>query len=733
MLAVGLAAVSLLLPKRGTELPRGQLSPAAEGPGVAPTNGSSHLTGVTRSEAQLERCDVSMLLVNGVFCTKLGGDRRMLAGKADVTCMADGLPAVGGRADGWRIPRSTRLLRFSCPGYRVAEVSLHTMASDVVSLGNIELEPDAELLVRIFCGDDARSRGRATIRCLADAPEVVPLCIESVDIVDGAAHVLFPVPSGEPIKIAAEIALTGTGRMVSAARAAALLISGERSTVDIYATPAVRLDMQVVGPSQAILRSLQVAVRSLDREVEYSQSKLTNEHGRAVFEMPAGHYCTGLMADGVWVPMRRSADRELRMTIDSDSTVECEPVDSIIGVQVVEAGQVVPAIVSVTGPVQGFEASELSACHVFTESAYAQADLVWLMTEDRRQSYVPRSALLAVDDMVTVERAATLESSSLTVQVDQGLTHQHGVPAVVAEPIAGGTPVRIGGRMPPFIGQLIPGEYRVMWMWGECQGPVIHPNIRLRPGSRVELTATPPSAASWTGRVAGLDGLRIDGIRLLQIRVGGVWSSRPPSGGDANFLLLSPPEVGEPVTIRCWLERLDIPARVASVDSSSKSVDIKYDAENVCIVAIKAEALEGGPLRIEVESSIGVTSRPARLGAEMRLPVLKGQPRRGCVIEQIEGNEQVVSWFAIEASKREELVSIKPAGVWRNFTIERRGLDVAILVSGDCQALGPVRVARVLDPASLRIFVADGTTQVHADIGTSQRISWNPDEHMVIR
>jgi hypothetical protein len=355
------------------------------------------------------------------------------------------------------------------------------------------------------------------------------------------------------------------------------------------------------------------------------------------------------------------------------------------------------------------------------------ASQVWLWTEDGGARACPVADLRFDDDIASVDVARTVAEARLTVRADVPSEYSYAL-GVGAEPLDGGTVVRIGHSTSPFDAVLPAGSWRLRWLCGAAPGPVIEEHIELTPGEHRTVDAAVPVLQRWECRIVDLDQLP-PLARFAQPRIDGIYPLG--AGGTVTIFLPDAPSPDTRAVIYMHMLKLTVPARVTAVDASNHTFALQHGLGADDRVQLHSRGLGAQNRQIWLASVTEESRIPAWLGADADVLLVPGSERNGCVVERMDQFNQVTCWFSVRHGTRE--MRLEPQGHQATVRLERPCTRATIRVEG-WPGMDPIAVGEVLEPGERRIFVADGTRAVLLDLVPKDRLRFPPEQtEMVVR
>ncbi|MCB9877990.1 MAG: hypothetical protein H6835_10355 [Planctomycetes bacterium] len=553
---------------------------------------------------------------------------------------------------------------------------------------------------------------------------IAPLEVSGdVALVGGCGEVRLPAVSGIPLVVRGEVLPERGGVRFFLEPTPVQVEPGTEQTVRLRVAQGHQVVVRVHGPSASLRSSLVVeAVAETDGLADDDRAVCpTGDDGCARFVLPAGRYHFVCGSDLEQVALRRRDGAALVVPIEGDAVLDVEPVEQLAGFQVRDAGRVVSHRMQLRGLLRRFQGPPPTECSVVARSRFQTCRGCWVATERRSVRWLRTSDLQWVGDVTTVDLDDDDDDATLRVVAELPGDCFASL-AVAATSLSSGAAASSSGNTSPFELRLAPGDYHLAWRCSGAPGPVIATLVRLAPGEVRLLYATPPTLQPWTVLLRDLPTLGIAGQSATAC-VGEGWALGCQADGVVPFLMQSSPSTETAASLRALLLKVAFPARISAIDGASRTFEVCHGLTAADIVHVSSRGLGDGERRIELRSELADMPMPAQLPAGFDLPMVPGSERRGCLIEKVDGVDQVTAWFSARHGAHELLV--EPRGHWATVRIGLADAQATVSIDGD-SGMDPIAVAWSHGPGELRVFVADGTTAVHVDMQPGGRFTFAP-------
>jgi len=176
--------------------------------------------------------------------------------------------------------------------------------------------------------------------------------------------------------------------------------------------------------------------------------------------------------------------------------------------------------------------------------------------------------------------------------------------------------------------------------------------------------------------------------------------------------LVAPPRVGDRGYV--FASNATFEATVTGVDASQRRAEVSSTLTDAIWTHLAVPPPAGSKTRITMQQA----GKPilvawAMHGSQATVPILPGQSRDGCVVDTIDDQVQLVRWFRVHAGRHE--LALSAQGRWTTLAIERPFVRAAVSAAGPGTG-EPMTIRNLEGPGPHRLFVADGTRELHVDL-----------------
>lgn len=404
--------------------------------------------------------------------------------------------------------------------------------------------------------------------------------------------------------------------------------------------------------------------------------------------------------------------------------VRLEPTEPLVGIVVGSLGDEVPAALSFDGAASE---AETAPCHATTAARLAEATELHGWTAECGPFTFAASALQARADLRLLDIRLATRLATLVVHI-AAPTEPASPLDLTAEPRSGGAPIRLERVEAKRRAVLPAGDYRLFWDVRGGRGPVAADAVPLVAGQTSELHLQPLPLQRWTVQLRDADPER---SVVLFLKLAAVHSLGGARDGAFAMDLHRAPQVGEPAEVFSWVLKCTFPATVVGVDGWAHRAEITSPVTTATWCRVRAQPMANGTTSLRLQPVDGVDSRlPAFLGGDVMVPLLPGATRSGCMLETIEGRQQLVAWFRIESGTQDRIV--QGSGRWTVLRLLRPVVSAQVSAAGP-DGVGPMAVFTMHGAGDHPLFVADGTRLFHIDLEPGGRTTFDAASPIVVR
>jgi hypothetical protein len=662
------------------------------------------------------------------------------AEEGDFTCghpvslWADGTLVATTDPPGLRLPAKTRYAVFKAVGYRPFALPVPAAAGGSVDFGNVVLEPDAAVRIRLV--DAPASDGE--IRFVVGKALAIPYAEQTRRLRDGSAEVLMPAPSCEDLQVCAfTVSDLGHNCYFAMGCRTIRLRSEETGVVELRPLPGGRVTVEVRGPSAALLPHLAIALWQRDQRDWFGQTfqcplASLDGSGRAVFWLPDSRCEIGVRRENGTTLLTACDGSGTAQTTAADALLIVTPLNPLAGILVRNHGQPVSSRLSLRGPDRPPANATRAVCHVCTgPEVQAVREFDFQLEEGGNWHTCLAEDAQTDGDLTWLDVERSPARCSLSVHAELPAEY-HSSLGIRAEPLDGGPAIRIGGNRPPFEGRLSSGTYRLRWICSGGAAAVIDDRLELAAGEHREITAFVPVLERWEARIRDQEVL---GMVPVGLRIGDVWSEGCAlPGRTVPFLMPAPSQPGATADIYLHLLKMTVPGRITCLDQTSHTFTVEHGLTAADRVRIRTRGLGSGRRQICLASHLTDNRIPAWLGDAAEVLVPPGSERTGFLIEQIDPWQQVTCWFTLRHGSGE--LSVEPRGHWTTVRVQPE-CNVQVFVDGPAEANipatgpGSITAGQVQGPGECQVFVADGTRAVRV-VRPQGTLTFAPDQVEIV-
>lgn len=597
----------------------------------------------------------------------------------------------------------------------------------------------AALDVRLRCRGDARER-RVRFFVGTDLDHELGSASRGGAAVEYATTLRAPV--NEWLLVGAYVYEPDAADGTPVAPAWVRLTRGEQRRVDLQCGENP-ITIRVVGPSPELLPRLAVLLRPAADPPRLRGQQFVlglDAKGRAACYLPDGAMRGTLAVKkrsqagrGVWP--RDVATFPLQEQhgafdlLPTEGELVLSPIEPLVGIAVGSPGHEQHAWLSLEAIRRTQEVEPLFLCR---RTGAESAAILHGWTEQLGPFTMAMDHVRGSGDLWFVPPAATSRLGTLVVHVADA-PEPGSVVDLLAESVGdvhsqAPQPTRLDRATGLRSSSLPPGTYRLLWEVGLGRGPVAAEVVVITAGGNTELSLSPPALQRWTLQLRNVDTSRAEALFL---KLGTAYSLGAARKGDFLMDRFEPPRVGETGEVFAWVLKCSFPASVVNVDPAARRAEVSSTVTDAIWCRLRAQSMAGGRVGIRLQRTAGVTSNlPAFLDGEVQVPLMPGTTRNGCVMETLEGRNQLVAWFQLSPESPDQVA--RGNGRWTTLRIERPILRAEVLADGPT-GVEPMSIYQIENPGEYPLFVADGTRTFHVDLEPGGRQTFDAMLPIVVR